>query len=164
MENTENAGIKEVPIKPREIIFVKKLVQDKKTQVAAYKETHPNATLDTAYTGSSELIRRPKIQQEIARQLEVLGMSDNYTGESLKAIIDAGVANSHKAKPSDALAGLDMLNRLKDRYPATKSIQATTNLDKQQQNLSITELKAQLEVQQQETRRLMSMIENQEKL
>lgn len=127
-----------------------------KAALAVYgtKDSH------TAHQIAYENLRKPAVIQELRRSLESLGLSDEYLDLCLREIIESGVANKSRTRPADALNAIEMVNRLKDRFPSQKHLVANVNLTAELETQSIPELKKQLEELQESNRKLFLQLES----
>jgi phage terminase small subunit len=126
-------------------------------QKAAEKAGYTPAT---ARIKASQNLNKPIVREEIRRQLEGAGLTEDFTDEALRTIIESGVKNRTKAKVSDAVSAIRMVNELKDRFPAQRHLTASLNLNQDLQNKTVEELKDELNSIQEANRTLLSRIEN----
>ncbi|MDP2671756.1 MAG: terminase small subunit [bacterium] len=101
---------------------------------------------------------RPHVLTAIRQQLEGAGLSDTYVDESTRQIIEAGLKNARQAKPSVALQAIEMVNKLKDRFPASRNLNLNANLEfhKELEGKTIEELKQILAETQENTRQVLA--------
>lgn len=111
-------GTKNMTLKQKR--FAKEYVKTKgnKTQ-AVINAGYDVKNRDVAAQIGVENMNKPKIQQEIKRQLDNAGLTDTKIFEGLEKIINEGSGNEPTA--SDALRGIDMVLKLKDYYPSKKT-------------------------------------------
>ncbi len=83
------------------------------------------ATYDTTYEAAKSIshqnLRKPAVQTEIKKIMDDSGLSLNDVGEKVHNAIEQGL-QSGKATVDTALRGLDMVLKLHNAYPASKSI------------------------------------------
>ena len=91
-------------------------------------------------------MRKADVVAAIEKELDKAGLDDEAISNKLKYIIDRGVDNaSNSASPSDSLRGLDMVLKLKDRYPAAKEVKTSFNLSLELREKTVQELQGILE-------------------
>jgi len=116
--------------------FSKELTNSKSATSAAVKAGYsPN----TARFIASENLTKPNIQQEIVRVLDKSGLSDDKLAGKLRVAIDSGLGK--KSTNSDALRGLEMSFRLRDRFPAQKRFETRLDIKADLMKRSMKELK-----------------------
>jgi len=86
----------------------------KKAAAIAYKNSH---AVKTKYV--YEVLSRDRVQKYINNLLDKGGFSDEAIARDLRILVTRGL-QSDRTSLSDAARGLDMVLKLKDRYPATK--------------------------------------------
>lgn len=96
--------------------FVKSFVQTENATNAALRAGY---SPKTAHVQGCRLLKNDKIQQAIAVTLDRMGLDDEMLSNRLKRIIEKGV-KSERVAATDALRGIEMAFRLKDRFPAMK--------------------------------------------
>ena len=156
--------VKILKLKPKDKLFVKKIVKDGKSGTDAYIETRDKSRVISRASArelASRKLSKVNIQNEIIRQLEVAGLTDEFTNNSLKDIIDAGLANKHWTKPAVALGALRTILELKDKFPAKKQLTATLNMDQEDMsNASIDELRDTVNKIHEENERIIKLLED----
>lgn len=147
-------------LKPSHKLFVKKIIHDQKPAYKAYMETQGNNNAHASRVASSRLLAKPSIQNEINRQLEVAGLTNEYTDQSARVLLDSALANAGSIKPEAGVAIIRMLNELRDRFPAHKQINANIDLvDPSLNNASVAELKEQLKEIQAQNKLLLEKLD-----
>ena len=75
-----------------------------------------------AHKIGNAMLRSPKVQSYIAEVLDQSGLTDEVITEQLKKIIKASTTRHalKKTNPADGLRGLEIVLKLKDRFPAEK--------------------------------------------
>jgi len=86
----------------------------KKAAAIAYKNSH---AVKTKYV--YEVLGRDRVQKYINKLLDKGGFSDEAIARDLRTLVTRGL-QSDRTSLSDAARGLDMVLKLKDRYPASK--------------------------------------------
>lgn len=111
---------------------------------------HGNATqavLDAGYNCSNrnsagslghDMLKKPRVQEELRMELEAAGLGERYLSETLKEVIERG--KSRKATASDALRAVDMVLKLKDMYPGKKSEEVKMEYKMKLQGKTIEEI------------------------
>ncbi len=166
-ENQAEEILKPVKIsklKATDKLFVKKIVKDGKSGIDAYLETRDKDKVinkTSARVLASRKLRNVNIQQEISRQLDELGLTDEYALTSMQTLIDAGLANKHWTKPAVALGAIRTILELKDKFPAKKQLTANINMDQEtMNNATLDELKEQMNSIQAENRLILDKLES----
>lgn len=119
--------------------FIKQLTNSKSAKEAAISAGYsPNSARFIA----SENLTKPNIQRQIAKVLDGSGLNDEKLAERLARSIDSGLGR--KSTNSDALRGLEMAFKLRDRFPVDKRVEAKIDLRATLSQKSIEELKADL--------------------
>lgn len=140
--------------------FALEIVKNGKTASEAYMLSRGSRNKVTAIVEGSKLLSKPHVQQEISRQLESVGLSDNYTDQSMQTLLDSAIANAKQTKPADGIAIIRMINELRDRFPAKRTLNANLNLEQEtMNNQSVEELKQQLKEIQEQNRLLLDRLE-----
>jgi len=119
--------------------FIKALPVAKSATEAAVMAGY---SVNSARAIATENLAKPAIRQAIERSLEKVGLTDEYLGSAIKTIVDKGMENNPTA--SDALRGIDMSLRLKDRYPASKTLSASLNVRASLRAKNVDELEEEL--------------------
>ncbi|QGH72353.1 MAG: hypothetical protein [Podoviridae sp. ctg2L5] len=86
----------------------------KKAAAVAYKNSH---AVKTKYV--YQVMARDRVQKYINKLLDKGGFTDEAIVRDLRMLVTRGLS-SDRTSLSDAARGLDMILKLKDRYPATK--------------------------------------------
>ena len=147
-------------LKPSHKIFVKKIIHDRKPAYKAYMEAQGNNNAHASRVASSRLLAKPSIQNEINRQLEVAGLTNEYTDQSARVLLDSALANAEHIRPEAGVAIIRMLNELRDRFPAQKRIQANINVENEHMSsLTINELRDQLNEIQEKNKQILYRLE-----
>ena len=107
----------------------------------------------------SEYLAKPSIQTEIRRQLEISGLTDQYLDTSTERLIEAGLRNSKWTKPTVALQAIAMVNKLKDRYPATRVLTANLQVTAELEGKDTPDLIKLLKDIQLQNKKLMDRVE-----
>lgn len=151
-------------LKIKDQIFVKELVNPKdpkdrgkatRAAIIAYGQT-PKAAAVTA----SRKLNNANIQTSIAAQLEKSGVSREFLDEGLQKIITSGLNNYKKTRPSDALNAIHIANKLLDRYPATKVLNANLDLTRDLEGQETTDLVKLLKEVQEQNKALLDRLES----
>lgn len=135
--------------------FVGEIIK-KKTGKEAARIAYNLTNEKYAEVKASVKLSNTKIQTEIAKQMDKVGLTTQFLDESTSKIIESGLNNARYTKPSVALHAIEMVNKLKDRFPATKTLNASLNLTKELEDKSIEELKGMLEDIQESTNRILA--------
>ena len=98
----------------------------------------------SANATASDNLSKPIIQRSIAKVLDQAGLTDDRLADDLDYIIDRA-KDSDKITVADALRGLDMSFKLKDKYPAERKQIETKNLTMTLKGTSLQELSEQLQ-------------------
>lgn len=161
INNVESQPVKLKRLKPRDKLFVKKIVREGKTASLAYRETRGTTNIKTSHANSSKLLSKTSVQLEIAKQLDEAGLSSQYTDQSMQVLLDNAVNNARFIKPEAGVAIIRMVNELRDRFPASKSIQATVNVDSvNPDTVTLSQLKEQMEQLQENNRMILNKLES----
>ena len=119
--------------------FVNELTNSTSATQAAIKAGYsPN----TARFIASENLTKPNIQREIISVLDKADLSDSKLAVRLAKAIDSGVGK--KSTNADALRGIEMAYKLRDRFPVDKRLEARIDLKAELSKKSVKELKAEL--------------------
>lgn len=123
-------------INPRQRKFIKEYVKtgnaSQSVVKAGYKTKTPNVL-------GSQLLANNNIQSEIATVLDKAGLTDEYIADGLKTAVEKGLT-SERHTLSDGLRGLEMIAKLKDRFPAERKQIETKSLHLSLKGKSIEEL------------------------
>lgn len=121
---------------PRQRKFIKEYVKtgnaSQSVVKAGYKTKTPNVL-------GSQLLTRDNIQSEIATVLDKAGLTDEYIADGLKTAVEKGLS-SERHTLSDGLRGIEMIAKLKDRFPAERKQIETKSLHLSLRGKSIEEL------------------------
>lgn len=101
-------------------MFAHKYVE-KRNGTQAALEVYNSKSRRNAKLISTRLMKKPLIQAEIKSILDQVGLTAEHSGKYLKDAIVQGL-ESGKATVGDSLRGLDMVFKLSNAYPASKSI------------------------------------------
>lgn len=139
--------------------FSKEYVRNKGNGTQAALKTYGATSEGVAASIASENLRKPQVLNEVQRQLDKAGMSNDMLDESTRKIIEAGLNNLKWTKPSVALQAIIEVNKLKDRYPASKHLNANLTLSAQFEGKDINDLKALMEELHATNTQLLSKLE-----
>lgn len=121
---------------PRQKRFIKEYVKTSNITESAKKAGY---SPKTAYSIGSELLKKPEIQTEISNTLERAGLTDDYIAEGLRTAVEKGLS-SERHTLSDGLRGIEMIAKLKDKFPAERKQIETKSLHLSLKGKSIEEL------------------------
>ena len=149
-KQTKNPAIKKEP-KPKKIRTYKIREKAKRfARLAAVGSDVRECARLAGYADKSsesyayKLIKSPQVQNEMVKVLDKAGLSDDAISDKLTTIINNGLLASPTA--SDSLRGLDMVLRLKDRYPQDSTSCVTQDLRISLKAKSLSELQAELDL------------------
>lgn len=123
-------------LNPRQRKFVKEYTKTSNATESAKKAGY---SPKTAYSIGSELLKKPEIQTEISNTLERAGLTDDYIAEGLRTAVEKGLS-SERHTLSDGLRGIEMIAKLKDKFPAERKQIETKSLHLSLRGKSIEEL------------------------
>lgn len=123
-------------LNPRQRKFVKEYTKTSNATESAKKAGY---SPKTAYSIGSELLKKPEIITEISNTLEKAGLTDDYIAEGLKTAVEKGLS-SERHTLSDGLRGIEMIAKLKDKFPAERKQIETKSLHLSLRGKSIEEL------------------------
>jgi len=141
-------------------LFVKEYLSNGGNGTKAALAVYGTKDSHTAHQIAYENLRKPAVIQELRRNLESLGLSDEFLNVGLREIIESGLANKDRTRPADALNAIDMIHKLKDHYPSQRHLIANVNLTPDLEGLSVPDLKKQLQEIQESNRKLLLQLEN----
>lgn len=109
----------------------------------------------------TNILNSPDVRLYMDKVLNDAGLQDEYLGQSLKKVIDASITEESlvKINPATGLSAIDMVMRLKDRYPATKIESKNMNLDVSLRGASVNDLKSMLTDLDKQTKEFLSLIQ-----
>lgn len=101
---------------------------------SAMAKVKPHITHGSAQQLGHRLLNRPAVQQYMLEIMDKSGLTDQQLANDLNSIVNAGTSDTalKEAKPADALRGIEMAYRLRDRFPAQK-----TQLDKREISIQL---------------------------
>ena len=140
--------------------FVRNYIQNDGNGTKAALDSYETSDVHTAHQIAYENLRKPAVIQELKRNLEKLGLTDEFLDESVREIIESGLANKEKSQPADALTAIEMINKLKDRFPASKVLTANLQVTAELEAKDTPELLSLLKNIQEENKKLMERVEN----
>lgn len=140
-------------------LFVKKYIKYQNGTRAA-KEVYKVKNDHTAQVIASENLSKPMIIRELRLNLEKLGLSDEFLDDSVREIIESGLANKERSQPADVITAIEMVNKLKDRYPAQKMLTANLQVTTELEGKDTPGLLSLLKNIQEENKKLMERVEN----
>jgi hypothetical protein len=79
---------------------------------------------------ASDNLTKPNVRMEVERQLKSAGLDHAVADSSLLKLINAGEQNLNATKPDTVLKAIVTLNKLLDRFPAEKRIEARLDVAK----------------------------------
>ena len=123
-------------LNPKQRKFIKEYVKtgnaSQSVVNAGYKAKNPEVS-------ASQLLRNTNIQDEIKTVLDKAGLTDEYIAEGLKTAVEKGLS-SDRHTLSDGLRGIEMIAKLKDKFPAERKQIETKSLHLSLKGKSIEEL------------------------
>lgn len=123
-------------------LFAQKYVELKGNGTRAVMAVYDSKNPQSAKALAHQNLDKPVVQEEIRKVLQSVGLTMTNAGEYLKTAISSGLGE--KATNSDSLRGLDMLFKLHNAYPATKSLKLSYSRQEQTLSKDFTELTAEL--------------------
>ena len=144
----------------KQLKFVKKYIENNGNGTKAALASYETSDVHTAHQIAYENLRKPAVIQELKRNLEKLGLTDEFLDGSVREIIESGLANKEKSQPADVITAIEMVNKLKDRYPAQKMLTANLQVTTELEGKDTPELLALLKNIQEENKKLMERVEN----
>ncbi len=142
---------------PKERIFIRELVSGKnksQSALAAYNTSKKNASI----VGNA-VLKRPKVQNALARALEKAHLDEDFGAEKLRKLLEEGEVNLDQTRPSDYLQGLKMLFQLKGYLGNNNKELKPPSIEEQANKMSVAELERALQVLDEKQKRLLSFIE-----
>lgn len=121
---------------PRYKAFVKEYTKSGNITQSAIKAGY---SPKTAHVQGSRLLKKDIIQDEIKSVLDKAGLTDEYIAEGLKVAVEKGLS-SERHTLSDGLRGIEMIAKLKDKFPAERKQIETKSLHLSLKGKSIEEL------------------------
>jgi phage terminase small subunit len=109
---------------------------------------------------ASQNLIKPHVREEIRKQLEGVGLTEDFTDGALREVIEAGIKNGARAKPSDAVSAIRQINELRDRFPVQRHLTASLNLNQEFETKSVEELKEMLNEIHEANKSLLERIES----
>jgi hypothetical protein len=123
-------------LNPKQRKFVKSYIKtgnaSKAVVEAGYKPNSP------AVQGS-RLLANDNVQREISKVLDKAGLTDDQLSEHLNTAINKGI-NSDRVVLADALRGIEMALKLKDKFPAERKQIDTRSISYSLKGKSMEEL------------------------
>lgn len=144
----------------KQLRFIKEYLKNDGNGTKAALAVYGTKDAHTAHQIAYENLRKPVVIQELKRNLEKLGLSDEFLDGSVREIIESGLANKEWSRPADALTAIEMANKLKDRFPASKVLTASLQVTAELEGKDTTELVSLLKNIQEENKKLMERVEN----
>lgn len=135
-------------------LFAQKYVELKGKGTDAAMQVYDVKKRATAKSLAHQNLDKPIVQEEIKKILQSVGLTMTNAGEYLKTAISSGLGE--KATNSDSLRGLDMLFKMHNAYPATKSLKLSYSRQEQTLSKDFTELTAELRKMNEATSTLLS--------
>lgn len=123
-------------INPKQRRFAKEYV---KTGNVTQSAKNAGYSEQSAHVIGSRLLKKDTIQDEIKSVLDKAGLTDEYIAEGLKTAVEKGLS-SERHTLSDGLRGIEMIAKLKDRFPAERKQIETKSLHLSLRGKSIEEL------------------------
>lgn len=140
--------------------FVLEYIRNGGNGVQAALAVYDTKDYNTANQIALANLQSPTVIREIKRNLEDLGVTSEFLDESLREIIETGLANKDRTKPADALNAIVVANKLLDRFPTERRLVAQTNLSTDLETLSNKELKEILFQVQKDNQRLILQVQD----
>lgn len=123
-------------LNPKQRKFIKEYVKtgnaSQSVVNAGYKAKNPEVS-------ASQLLKNNNVQDEIKTVLDKAGLTDEYIAEGLKTAVEKGLS-SDRHTLSDGLRGIEMIAKLKDKFPAERKQIETKSLHLSLRGKSIEEL------------------------
>jgi len=123
-------------LNPKQRKFIKEYVKtgnaSQSVVNAGYKAKNPEVS-------ASQLLRNNNVQDEIKTVLDKAGLTDEYIAQGLKTAVEKGLS-SDRHTLSDGLRGIEMIAKLKDKFPAERKQIETKSLHLSLKGKSIEEL------------------------
>lgn len=141
-------------------LFVKKYLENGGNGTQAALAVYGTEDRHTAHQIAYENLRKPAVIQELKRNLEKLGLTDEFLDGSVREIIESGLVNKEESRPADAITAIEMVNKLKDRFPASKVLTASLQVTAELEAKNTPELLSLLKNIQEENKKLMGRVEN----
>lgn len=136
--------------------FIKEYVKSGNATQSAIKSGY---SPKTAYSIGSELLSKPVIQSEIKEVLDKTGLTDEYLATGLKTAIDKGLSSDRKTL-ADGIRSIELVARLKDKFPAERKQIETKSLHLSLKGKSIEELQEQYQELIEDSKQYQKLIEN----
>jgi phage terminase small subunit len=136
--------------------FIRRVVETRNATKAAADVY--DTTYEVARRIGSENLAKPVIRQEVERQLASVGLNHTKADQTLQAIIDSGTENLNATKPDTTLKAIITLNKLLDRFPADKRIEARIDVAKMYQQRTTSDIESELVAIQQQNQQLLNEI------
>lgn len=125
-------------------------------KTAAYRSTH-NAKKFVKQIANG-FFKRPKIVDALNKALKESKFDDAYAVESLKKIVEGGMANMDVARPDTALKGLETYFKLTHRLGGDNQGPMKIDPETQAKRMSLTELQQSLKDIDKKQKRILSII------
>ena len=117
---------------------------------AGYKSKNPEVS-------ASQLLRNANVQDEIKNVLDKAGLTDEYLANGLKEAIEKGLSSERRTL-SDGIRSIELVARLKDKFPAERKQIETKSLHLSLKGKSIEELQEEYEALIEEAQRFNSKL------
>ena len=109
---------------------------------------------------ASEYLQKPMIKELVQQELDKAGLTSSYTDLKLRKLIEHGEKNIDQTKPETMLAAIRLVNELRNRFPAQRSLIASIDLTKEYANTSIEELKQEVQETDKHIKQLLKQIDS----
>lgn len=104
-------------------------------------------------------LKSVEIQNRIRQELARVGITSEFLDESLSEIINSGLKNKKYTKPAVALQAIIESNKLLDRYPAQKILNANLDLNRELESQPESELVNLMKSVQEQNKQLLERLE-----
>ena len=141
--------------------FAKAYVLKQGNGTQAIKEVYKVKNDKTAQTMASDNISKPIVKREIAKQLNLAGVSELSISSVLNKYIEQAGSPEviRKIDPNSALKTIDMASRLLDLYPATKTAHLSLEVKGALMRETPKQLKDRLKALRDEEERFISLMD-----
>ena len=139
-------------------LFSKRYVELRGNGRKAALDSYDTNDPDTANAIAVENLQKPSVRQDIERQLEVAGLNHTYLDDSLRKLADAGLDNLQATKPDTLLKAIITANKLLDRFPAEKRLDAKLDINKLYNPKTTSEIEKELIAIQKQNRLLLATL------
>jgi len=150
----------------KEVKGTRKLNLRERKAIAEYIKTgNKTAAYRAVYNGkrnhsqlANNFFRRPKIRDALEKALKESKFDDAYAVDSLKKIVEGGMANLNVARPDVALKGLETYFKLTHRLGGDNQTPMRIDPETQAKRMSMTELQSSLKEIDKKQKRILAII------